>query len=131
VVRSIARSRTAGSGLGGGRRFEEASMAEIATSKIFENEKISLWEMVLEPGESTGVHTHSRDYVFHVIEGSTLELADGAGTSLGKLEMKIGDTMSLRLEGRELVAGDSRFPVTHSARNVGSSRYREILVEIN
>ena len=46
-------------------------MAEIGTKKIFENEKFALWEMVLEPGERTEVHTHSHDYVFYVLEGST------------------------------------------------------------
>ena len=104
-------------------------MSEIATKKVFDNDKIAVWEMVLEPGESTGIHTHSHDYVLYVIEGSTAEVTDKEGNSLGKLEMKAGDTMFLRLEGQELIAGDLRFPATHNARNVGRTRYREILVE--
>jgi len=35
-------------------------MADIATTKIFENDKIAVWEMVLEPGESTGVQLGER-----------------------------------------------------------------------
>ena len=104
-------------------------MTDIATKKIFQNDKIAIWEMVLEPGESTGVHTHSHDYVFYVIEGSTVEVTDKDGNLLGKLEVKAGETMFFRLEGQELVAGDWRIPATHSARNVGSTRFREILVE--
>jgi mannose-6-phosphate isomerase-like protein (cupin superfamily) len=104
-------------------------MSDIATKKLFENEKIAVWEMVLEPGESTGVHTHSHDYVFFVIEGSTAEVTDKQGNPLATLEMRTGETMSLRLEGQELVTGDLRLPATHSARNIGSTRYREILVE--
>ena len=104
-------------------------MSDIATTKIFEDEKVLLWEMVLEPGESTGVHTHTRDYVFYVIEGSTGELTDRDGNHLGTLELKAGETMPFRLEGQELVSGDLRIPATHSARNVGATRYREILVE--
>jgi len=104
-------------------------MSDIATKKIFENDKIAMWEMVLEPGESTGVHTHSHDYLFYVLEGSTAEVTDRQGNPLGKFEMKAGDTMSFRLEGQGLVAGDLRIPATHSARNIGSTRYREILVE--
>lgn len=104
-------------------------MSEIATKKLFENDKIAVWEMVLEPGESTGVHTHLHDYVFFVIDGSTAEVTDKEGKSLAKLEMKAGETMSLRLEGQELISGDLRFPATHDARNVGSTRYREILIE--
>ena len=104
-------------------------MADIATKKIFEDDKIAIWEMVLEPGESTGVHTHIHDYVFYVIEGSTGEVTDQDGNHLGTLEMKAGETMLFRLEGQELVAGDLRIPARHSARNVGSTRFREILVE--
>ena len=104
-------------------------MAEIATRKIFENEKFALWEMVLEPGERTEVHTHSHDYVFYVLEGSTGEVSDKEGNPAGTLEMKAGDSYFFRLEGRDLVSGDFRIPVTHSARNVGSTRFREILVE--
>ncbi len=109
--------------------LRETSMSDIATKKLFENDKIAVWEMVLEPGESTGVHTHSHDYVFFVIEGSTVEVTDKDGKGLAKLEMSSDETISLRLEGQHLVAGDLRIPATHSARNIGSTRYREILVE--
>ena len=104
-------------------------MAEIATKKIFENDKFALWEMTLEPGEQTEVHTHTRDYVFYVLEGSTGEVMDKHGDPVGQLEMKAGDTYFFRLIGQELVANDFRIPVTHSARNVGKTRFREILVE--
>jgi hypothetical protein len=104
-------------------------MADIATKKIFENDKVSVWEMVLEPGECTEVHTHSHDYVFYVLEGSTGEVMDKHGNSVGKLEMKAGDSYFFRLIGQELVSGEFRIPVTHSARNVGTTRFREILVE--
>ena len=104
-------------------------MADIGTTKIFENEKISVWEMVLEPGERTEVHTHKHDYVFFVLEGSTGEVFDKRGNSVGALEMKAGDSYFFKLIGDELVSGDFRIPVTHSARNVGSTRFREIIVE--
>jgi hypothetical protein len=104
-------------------------MADIATRKIFENEKFALWEMVLEPGERTEVHTHSHDYVFYVLEGSTGEVSDKDGNPVGALEMKAGDSYFFQIEGRELVSGDFRIPLTHSARNVGKTRFREILVE--
>jgi hypothetical protein len=37
--------------------------------------------------------------------------------------------MFFKLTGQELIAGDFRIPITHSARNVGQTRFREILVE--
>ena len=104
-------------------------MAEIATTKIFENSKIAVWEMVLEPGESAGVHTHAHDYMYYVIEGSTLEVTDKDRNVLSNLELNAGDALSFRLEGDELVGGELRVPATHSARNIGTTRFREILVE--
>jgi quercetin dioxygenase-like cupin family protein len=104
-------------------------MPDIATKKVFENDKISVWEMVLEPGESTGVHTHSHDYVFYVIEGSTAKVTDHDGKLIDTFELGAGEVMSFRLEGDELVGADLRIPATHDACNIGSSRYREILVE--
>jgi hypothetical protein len=104
-------------------------MADIATKKIFENDKIAVWEMVLEPGETTPVHTHTHDYIFYVLEGSTGEVMDKNGKSVGALEMKPGDSYFFKIVGQELVAGDFRIPLTHCARNVGKTRFREILVE--
>ncbi len=77
----------------------------------------------------SGVHTHRHDFVIYVLEGSTAEASDEDGTALGRLELKPGDTMFLKCEGDEIVGGEVRFPATHSARNVGETRYREILVE--
>ncbi len=105
-------------------------MAEVATTKLFENEKVIIWEMVLEPGQSTGVHTHSNDYLIYAIEGSTIEAIDKDGNVLGQPEITTGSVMYLNIEGDELVAGEARFPSTHDAKNVGTDRYREILVEI-
>jgi hypothetical protein len=105
-------------------------MADIANKKIFENDKIAVWEMVLQPGESTGIHTHRHDYMFYVIEGSTGEVTDKDGNILGSLAMNAGDTMFFRHVGDQFIAGDFTVPATHSARNVGRTRYREILVEV-
>ena len=104
-------------------------MAEIATTKLFENDKISVWEMVLEPGQSSGLHTHSHSYLFYVLEGSTGEVFDKDGKSCGALQMEPGFTMYFQMQGKELVAGDFRIPITHSATNVGKTRFREILIE--
>jgi hypothetical protein len=104
-------------------------MADIATKKIFENETTAVWELVLEPGQISGLHTHSNSYVFYVLEGATVEVTDKEGKSCGALTMEPGFTLFFKLEGKELVAGDFRIPLTHSARNIGATRFREILVE--
>lgn len=107
-------------------------MSEVGTTKIFENERIILWEFVLEPGARTPCHTHRHDYVFYVLEGTTLEVFDADDRYLGAFEAYTGGTFPLNVVGDELVSADDkglRAPVTHSARNAGTGRYREILVE--
>ena len=105
-------------------------MADVANKKLFENEKVIVWEMSLEPGQSTGVHTHEHEYFFQVLEGSTLDTISAGGEPLGEFEFETGSTNYLSLEGDELVFGDIRVPATHDAKNVGASRYSEILVEL-
>ncbi len=107
-------------------------MAGVGTRKLFEDERIIVWEFELAPGESTPVHTHEHDYVFYVLEGSHLEVFAGDGAALGGFDAPTGAVFPLNLVGNELVSADDkglRAPATHMARNAGSSRYREILVE--
>ena len=58
--------------------------------------------MTLEPGESTGIHTHEHEYFFQVVSGSTLETISGDGASLGKCDFTSGSTHYLTLEGDEV-----------------------------
>jgi predicted metal-dependent enzyme (double-stranded beta helix superfamily) len=107
-------------------------MPGVGTHVVFEDEKIQVWEFALAPGEQTPVHTHEMEYVFDVIEGTTLEVFDAEGHPLAPLELKSGDAVPLRIEGEEImVIGNEslRVPVTHSARNAGPTRDREILIE--
>lgn len=107
-------------------------MAGVGTRKVFENDCIIVWEFELEPGEKTPVHTHEHDYIFYVIDGTTLEVFDADDRPLGDLVVKSGDVIALRCEGGELISTDGkghRVPATHSARNGGTTRYREVLVE--
>ena len=107
-------------------------MAGVGSNVVFEDEKIKVWEFKLEPGEQTPVHTHELEYIFYVIDGTTLEVFDVDNKPLQPLELSDGDVVALRLEGDDLVViGDEavRVPVTHSARNAGPTTYREILIE--
>ena len=104
----------------------------VGTAKIFENDRIAIWELALEPGEATGVHTHRHDYVFYVLEGSRLETYDAKEAPLFEFDTNPGDVFVARCEGGDLVVGEGdgfRVSATHGARNVGPTRYREILVE--
>ena len=107
-------------------------MAGVGTTVVFEDDKIQVWEFVLEPGEETPVHTHEHEYIFYVLEGTTLQVFDKDKKDLGSLDVKSGDVVALHLENDELVLRDDptyRIPATHSAKNVGDTKYREVLIE--
>lgn len=104
-------------------------MADVGTTKLFENDRVIVWEMTLPPGANTGIHTHNHTYFFQVLEGSTLNtLVDGE--SVGEFEFPTGSTHFLDRDGDELVYGDLRVSATHDAQNIGDTPYREILVEL-
>jgi len=106
-------------------------MADVGTTKLFENDDVIVWDFRLEPGETTGLHTHTLPYFFQVVAGSTLAVSAADGSSLGDIEFQTGSTHSLTIEGDDLVAKNgNRVPVTHAAKNVGSASYHEILVEL-
>jgi len=107
-------------------------MGNVGTIKVFEDDRVAIWELVMEPGESTPIHTHAHDYVFYILEGATIEVFDAGGAFLYTFESKAGDAFAFKCVDGELVSADGkglRTPVTHSARNAGTTRFREILVE--
>ena len=107
-------------------------MSRVGTKVEFEDHKIKVWELNLEPGEQTAVHTHKMDYVFYVTSGSTLEVFDAHDKLVGSFEYIDGDVLPLQLQGDKLVVVSNEslsVPATHSARNVGEKPYREVLIE--
>ena len=104
-------------------------MAEVADKKLLENDKVIVWELQLEPGERTGVHQHQHDYIVHVIEGSTLRATDANGET-NDVPLNANDTFYFRIEGDIATSGDLQTTASHDAENIGSNRYREIMVEM-
>ena len=105
-------------------------MAEIATRKLFENDRLILWELELAPGEQTGVHTHSNDYLTYVIEGATVEGLDAHGQSLGEFSLNSGEVNFAQVENGEIVFDGNRLSATHDVKNVSNKRYKELLLEL-
>ena len=107
-------------------------MAGVGTKKVFEDGLISVWHMDLEPGEEVGQHTHKRDYVVRIVAGATLEVFGPEGESLGTVDFEAGGAVSFRIDGDQITADRPGYPVvpaTHNARNVGTTTFREVLIE--
>ncbi len=95
--------------------------AIIGTAELFENERVKVWDFVLEPGDTFAMHTHRRDHLIVVVEGGDLVVryADGRTQAYSP---QPGDLHYGRVDGG---AAD-----THDACNVGTTRYRNLIVEL-
>jgi hypothetical protein len=112
----------------------EEAMAGVGTEKVFENDKVIVWNFVLAPGEETPMHTHEHSYMWYAISGAPLQVFDEQGKDLGTLDIPTGAIYSLKLDNGFLEVLSEpgkglRVPARHKARNVGSTPYREVLVE--
>ncbi len=109
-----------------------SSMAGVGTKKVFEDDRVIVWHLDLEPGEQGARHTHHLDYVVRILSGSTLEVCGPEGDLLDTVELEAGGAVSFRIEGDQIVSDRPGYPVvpaTHSAKNVGPNTFREVLVE--
>jgi hypothetical protein len=102
----------------------EDGHGQVGTRVLLETDEIRVWEMVLEPGESSGLHHHVHDYVFvYTTDDNVLEVrVPGAPPAPVRTEAgyssytRVGDADASRL--------------THELVNVGEARHRQILVEL-
>jgi hypothetical protein len=102
----------------------EDEHGQVGTRVLLETDEIRVWEMVLEPGESSGLHHHQHDYVFvYTTDDNVLEVrVPGAPPAPVRTDAgyssytRVGDADASRL--------------THELVNVGEARHRQILVEL-
>ena len=107
-------------------------MAGVGTQKVFEDDRVVVWRLDIEPGEFVHQHTHKLDYVVRILAGSTLEVFGPDKELLDTVELESGGAVCFRVEGDQIVSNRPGFPnvpATHSARNVGANTFREVLIE--
>lgn len=89
----------------------------VGTRLLFENERVKIWELDLEPGQSSSWHHHTLDYITVSMDNSTMrrEFEDGATDETNPQ------------------AGQPRYAVKHQPHvvtNIGSNRHRNVLIEL-
>jgi predicted metal-dependent enzyme (double-stranded beta helix superfamily) len=98
-------------------------LGDVATRVLIDNDRVRIWELDLAPGDSSAVHKHQLDYIIVQLEGDKIAVLpepDTKGSNTEYLEAGVepGLVAYLRSGGIE------------TATNVGSTRYREILIEL-
>lgn len=89
----------------------------VGTSVVFENEQVRVWEVLLEPGEKQELHQHKLPYVIVAIEPGNNRITN--------IEGEVRDTHET--PGHVVYQDSGQI---HELHNVGTTRYRNRLVEI-
>lgn len=93
----------------------------VGTAVLFENARIRVWEIVLQPGERGPFHSHTTNYFWTVVEGSRglQRFADGS------------------FSVRDYVVGETKYlehtpdtALIHDLENLGDSPLRFVTVEL-
>jgi hypothetical protein len=99
------------------------ALGPIATRVVYEDDRVRIWDQVIEPGTTTGPHRHELPYALVTVEGSTLEVLPVPGFT----PVHGNDPISVSLDDRTagVIPGGS----VEDAHNTGDTTYRAILVE--
>jgi quercetin dioxygenase-like cupin family protein len=82
---------------------------------LFDNHRVRVLELRLDPGESEPLHSHP-DYLVYVLSPATMRMTAADGST----------------KVVELGAGQVSFgpPTTHAGENVGESTLHELIIEL-
>jgi quercetin dioxygenase-like cupin family protein len=103
--------------------IEGAETGPGAGKLVFENDRVRIWDLQLDPGERSALHTHLLDYVLVQIEGDEIcnephPESQGFYNRRMVQEVHPGDTVFVKAGGTEVAA------------NAGKQHWREICIEL-
>ena len=96
---------------------DTAPTRNVGTRLLLENDRVKIWEMLLEPGESSDLHQHTLDYVLCILEGTSID-ADPPDGKTFHGTVAPGKVYYVTRGG------------TERAVNRSDTRFREIIVEL-
>ena len=96
---------------------DTSQLGNVATRLLLDNERVKIWEMLLEPGESSDLHRHTMDYVLCILEGTSVD-ADPPNGQTFNAPVKPGQVFYVKRGG------------TERAVNRSDTRFREIVIEL-
>jgi hypothetical protein len=96
-------------------------LGDIATKLLFEDQKVKIWEMWLEPGQASALHRHDHDYYLVMLSGDKIAGVPPKKTGVEPFVADLppgGTTVFVK-------GGDTEWAV-----NVGRETFYEIVVEL-
>ena len=102
---------------------------DIATRIVFENDRVRVWELELEPGQRSDLHRHDLDYLMIQIEGDEISAVfePDSEDAFGGATMP-DRTIAGAVSPGMVVWGGAGGKET--AVNTGERTFREIVVEL-
>ncbi len=97
--------------------MSERQLGDVGTERKWEDDYVRTWDLVLEPGQSSDWHLHTRPYVFIVTRPGRLLAEYDDGTSAER-DYALG----------EIVQGQCGS--IHRVTNVGDALYSNSIIEI-
>ena len=94
---------------------------DVGTRLWFENGRIRVWEVRLQPGERGPFHAHTRRYFWTVVDGGIGRQRPADGTVITR-EYHVGDTNYSEHSPAE--------PMIHDFENAGETPIRFVTVEL-
>ncbi len=88
---------------------------------LLDDDRLRIWELVLEPGEASDLHHHEHDYYLVIFEGDYVAGVSPEGSGVESFVGKVPDAGNT-----VAIPGGA----TEWAYNVGEKTYREIIVEL-
>jgi len=96
-------------------------VGQVADEILFEDDKVRIWQMTLEPGEASDLHVHEHDYYLIILSG---DLVAGVTPKDFPMDSFVG----------VVPQGGNTVPVPKGGKewalNVGKETYREFLIEL-
>ena len=92
-------------------------LGDVGTEFKYEDEQVKVWDLVLQPGQSSDWHHHTNRYMFVVTRAGTLqtEHADGSVTTS---DLQLG----------QVVKGIKN--AVHRVTNIGDALYSNAIIEM-
>ncbi len=124
-----------GSRMGGhlnelGRRSDDPAnpTPDVGTVKLFENERIRVWDMCVVPGSDTSFHQHKHDYIFLQI-GDGLCTTESVDPVTGEVSTS-GSVSAVSARSCTWSTSSEETPKIHRLSNAHpTDNYRQILIE--